>query len=89
MPLTVEDLERFRDDISTCPHPWKLRFENKRDAMDHAVDLGLKVYKCVCGDWHMTGQCSEYVDPECPICGAPIDDWGPGCGCFEELHYGD
>lgn len=29
-------------------------------------------------------------EPTCPICGAEIDmeGWEPGCGCFEDIHYG-
>ena len=25
---------------------------------------------------------------QCPVCGAENDDYGPGCGCYEDIHYG-
>lgn len=79
-------LKRMRTRISECPHPTKVRFDTKRKAERRAEQLGMEAYECVCGKWHLTGQCTR--EPACPICGAPIDEY-TSCGCFEDLHYGD
>lgn len=81
----IAQLRKFHRAISTCPHPDKLRFYSRADAEKSADRIGLNVYECVCGMWHMTGQCSS--EPECPICGAPLDEWND-CGCYAELHWG-
>ena len=85
MSKLVHDLLAFRTNISECPHPTKKRFKTEAAAQRRADTLGLEIYECVCGMWHMTGQCTR--EPSCPICGAPIDEY-TDCGCYAEIMWG-
>ena len=68
----IAGLKRMRGKISTCPHPSKLKFNTEAEATARADRLGLEVYKCVCGRWHMTGQCTHFDDEVlCHVCGLP------------------
>lgn len=90
MDLKVSDLRRLVADLSVCPHPQKLRFVDETAAQQHADPIGLDVYLCVCGNWHMTSGGRAYAYPPCPICGAPCDDEGwDDCGCYFDLMFGD
>lgn len=84
------DLARLSQELSECPHPNKKRWHYEWQAQNAADHIGgLKPYKCVCGMWHNTTDTSPEADPPCPVCGAPGGEWGPACGCYEEIHYGD
>jgi hypothetical protein len=80
------NLKRLGTTLADCPCPNKLRFSDQRSAQVKAQRVGgMAIYKCRCGDWHMTTD----VDYEalCPICGT-LDDEYLSCGCFEDIHYG-
>lgn len=83
----LAQLRRMRSHVAACPHPTKVKFDSQA-AADRAasrrVRTDFKSYECVCGKWHLTTSMGE---PECPICGAPIDEY-TSCGCFEDIHYG-
>ena len=82
----IVDMRSLKLRMARCPHPNKLRFATEADAIKKADSIGgMDVYHCRCGMYHMTTR------PRCPICGSDIDDegWGPDCGCFAELHFGD
>ena len=84
MPLIIEQLELFRDALSVCPHPGKVKFKSKAKARKRARQLSMKYYECVCGKWHLT---STVHHTDCPICGMPDDEW-QSCGCHEDILYG-
>ena len=66
----------------------KVVFTSMEAAEQRANEIGgLKAYECVCGKFHMTTDVDNPREPECPICGAPIDEW-TDCGCYAELHWG-
>lgn len=71
--------------LGKCPHPDKKRYHTERMAKKWAGHRGLNYYKCICGLYHLT---SYGIEPTCPICGAPIDEY-TSCGCYEDLHYGE
>jgi hypothetical protein len=82
-------LERTREFLSFCPHPSKVIFRSMAKARKRAREIGgLLPYKCVCGKFHLTTDVKNPKEPECPICGSPIDE-RVSCGCFEDLHWGN
>ncbi len=87
--MKIEQLERAVTFLSACPHPDKKVFGSMSAAQRRAEQIGgLKAYRCVCGKFHMTTDVDNPREPECPICGTPIDEY-TSCGCFEDLHWGD
>ena len=69
----IAQLKRVRNHLSECPHPNKVRFHSEGAAERRAAQLGMEHYKCVCGKWHLTGQCTHHFDDEvlCHVCGLP------------------
>ena len=87
--LKASQLRRSARFLSKCPHPNKVRFTSFDAAEQRANEIGgLKAYKCVCGQYHMTTDVDNPREPECPICGAPIDEYSD-CGCYNDIMFGD
>ena len=80
----LPDFSGILQNLAECPHPGKVSFGSEATARSRAEDLDFGYYKCACGAWHLTSQWSVN---DCPICGAPLDEY-TSCGCYEELHYG-